>query len=118
MAIGSSVLKSGQTIFFKPKYRYLADIVSLRSPAEARASVQLLSEQFQEATPHKQRRIIRATQLAANRAKAIRNRKTLSAKEKAEFRQIEQIYERAQRQFSKSYRWQKKFAPRDIGYNV
>jgi len=80
-------------LFQKPKYKYLAKIVSLKSPAKARKSVVKLKKEFNSAkTDSKKVRIARATQQAANRALVTQKRKNLSSKEKKEFKEIHKIY--------------------------
>jgi len=83
---------SGQTLFFPAKHKWLADIISLRTPEEAREAVRKLKKIFNESGHSKRVLILRAVVLAANRAEAARKKKNLSAKEKKEFREIEKIY--------------------------
>jgi hypothetical protein len=84
------------TIFFSPKHQYLADIVSLRSPEEAKYSANELLRLFNEAkTDAKRRRIRSATILAANRAKVMSKNERLSPKERREAAEIYRIYKKA-----------------------
>lgn len=84
---------SRQTLFFPARNKELAELISLRSPEEARASVNDLDSIFgSEDRKDKRLEIARAVRLAANRAFASRQRKDLSDKEKKEFSEIEKIY--------------------------
>lgn len=84
------------TIFFPPKYKKYADIVSLRTPEEAKGSVEILMKEFNNAeTDEKKRRIKRVVVLAANRAMVARRKKDLSERERQEYREIEKIYRNA-----------------------
>jgi hypothetical protein len=82
------------TLFFPPKHKWLADIISLKDPQSARESVRILKQEFEKSGRARRRTILRAANLAANRAAAFLNKKNISAKEKQEFREIEKIYRR------------------------
>ena len=83
------------TLFFEPKYKEASEQISIESPADARASVKWLTEEYKSAkTRAKLRRLIRFAVLARNRAKAMLKRKNLSAKERKEFKEIIKIYDR------------------------
>jgi len=82
-----------KTMFVRPKYEYLSNIISLRNPAASRGAVKELRREFKKAETHTKRlRIARATQLAANRASATLKRKNLSARERDEYRAIQHTY--------------------------
>ena len=70
------------TIFFPPRSRKLADIISIESPAAFRESIRKLKRMGLDA------RAKRALVLAQNRAKAMLKKKALSAKERRQFAQI------------------------------
>jgi hypothetical protein len=90
--IGRSVFK-GKTIFFPPKHEKYAEIVSLRTPSEARKSARILLSEFNKATTRSKKRLIKkVTILAANRAYATLQRERLSPKERREFTAIMKIY--------------------------
>ena len=93
------------TLFAPARYKYLEDIVSFRSPAEARISVELLWNEFNGAsTRAKKLRIARATMYAANRADAAAKKKNLSPKERREYKEIARIYRQAAEKMFKRYR--------------
>jgi len=99
-------LPSGKTktMFGKPRYSYLSEMISLRNPSSARGSVRELKKEFDDAdTSAKKLRIARATQLAANRAGATRKRKGLSRIEKGEYGQISDIYNKAAKVLFRKY---------------
>jgi len=72
----------GKTIFFPPKHRNLAKVISIESPAAFRRSIQILEKGGLNATEK------RALVLAQNRAKAMLKRRTLSAKERRQMAAI------------------------------
>jgi len=93
-----------KTIFFPPRYKKYADIVSLRTPEEAEAAVKLLTEEFEKAeTLAKKLRILRVINLAANRAMVARKRAGLSPEEKHELWEIEKIYRVAYEELREKY---------------
>jgi hypothetical protein len=71
-----------KTIFFAPRHRRLADIISIESPAAFREGIRKLKKLRIGA------REKRALVLAQNRAKAMLKKKTLSPKERRELGQI------------------------------
>ena len=71
-----------KTIFFAPRNRRLADIVSIESPAAFKRSIRMLAADGLDT------REKRALVLAQNRARAMLKRRSLSAKERREFQQI------------------------------
>jgi hypothetical protein len=96
--IGKDVI-GGRTIFFPPTYQKYADIISIRSPEEARFAARTMLEEFNKAkTRAKKRRLKSMVVLAANRAKVMRKKEDLSRKEKAELVAIERIYRRTAEQ--------------------
>lgn len=98
-----------QTLFTRPKTKYLADIINYRNPMEARGSVKELKSEFNSAkTNAKRLKISRATLQASNRAYAIINKKNLSTKEKREFREIGRIYKKASDEMFAKYKSKKK----------
>ena len=89
-----------KTMFDKAKHKYLRDIISIRTPESAKGSVRELNREFnQSKTKAKRLRIARATQLAANRAKAMISRR-LSPRERGEMLMVSAIYRKvAERMF-------------------
>jgi len=93
-----------KTMFVKPKYDYLSNIISLRNPSAARGSVKELRREFDQAkTRAKRLRIARATQLAANRAGAMLERRNLSTLECQQYRKIRGIYNDVAKRMFKKY---------------
>ena len=74
-----------KTIFFPPRNRKLADIISIESPAAFRESIRKLKRMGLDT------RAKRALVLAQNRAKAMLKKKSLSAKERRQLAQIARI---------------------------
>jgi len=71
-----------KTIFFPPRHKKLADIISIESPAAFRESIRKLKRMGIGATEK------RALVLAQNRAKAMLKKRSLSAKERRELQAI------------------------------
>jgi len=71
-----------KTIFFPPKHRNLARIISIESPAAFRRAIQTLKRGGLNATEK------RALVLAQNRAKAMLKKRNLSPKERRELQAI------------------------------
>jgi hypothetical protein len=71
-----------RTIFFPPRHRKLAEIISIASPAAFRESIRTLKKMGIGA------REKRALVLAQNRAKAMLKKKSLSEKERRELQAI------------------------------
>lgn len=71
-----------RTIFFPPRHKKLADIISIESPAAFRESIRRLTRVGIGATEK------RALVLAQNRAKAMLKKRNLSAKERRELATI------------------------------
>lgn len=83
-------------LFDPMKHKYLADMISLKSPDKALESVKKLKQEFASAvTPTKKLRVARATQLAANRAKVNAQRSSLSPFRRSDFRKIHVLYDAA-----------------------
>jgi len=83
-------------MFGETKYKYLQNIITIRNPLAAQGAVKELRREFDLAsTSTKKLRIARATQLAANRAKASASRKGVSSREVSELRQVADIYSKA-----------------------
>lgn len=83
----------GKTLFFPPRSKKFAEIISVVSPEKARKSVKILEREFKNSkTRTKKIQIKQRTVLVANRAGATLKRKNLSPKERKEFKQIERIY--------------------------
>jgi len=81
-----------------PRHRDLGEIVSIRSPEEARASAKVLVRMAREARTRRRRVTIkRAMVLAANRAEAASKKRNLSSRERRELREVAEIYRRAYR---------------------
>jgi hypothetical protein len=87
------VRKPNKTIFFPPKSKSLAKIITIKSPKGAREASRKLVARFRRLkTRPAKRRTKRAVVLAANRAAASRKRKNLSAKERKQMLKVERIY--------------------------
>ena len=94
--------RGGRTIFFPPKHKALAEIITIRSPEEAREAVRKLGE-WADDDPNRVRTAIRSATLAANRALVSTRRKTrpLSREEMREMLQVAEIYRSYTRFLSK-----------------
>jgi hypothetical protein len=77
--------RAGRTIFFPPRHRKLAEIISIESPAAFRESIRKLKKMGIGA------REKRALVLAQNRARAMLRRRNLSEKERRELEEIARI---------------------------
>ena len=94
----SSSQASKRTMFGSARSQKYADIVSFKSPEQAKHSVNQLLLDFDMAkTRAKKVRVKRVAVLAMNRAYATVKRSELSAKERDEFAQIGNIYKNAAR---------------------
>ena len=92
-------------LFVPMKHKYLADMISLKTPKEAAESCKKLLQEFRDAmTRPKRLRIARATQLAANRAKVMARRTTISPAERNEFRKIHILYKALATKLFTSYK--------------
>jgi len=90
------VFKDDKTLFGPPRYKYLADIVKLDTPQNARESARILGENFGRAkTRAKKLRIKRATVQAANRARVMERNPKLSSWEHKQAGDIAMYYEEA-----------------------
>lgn len=83
-----------RTIFFPAKYKEASRQISIETPADARASVQWLNEQWRGATRTKKVRLKKYAVLAMNRARALLKRKNLSLKERKQLKRVITIYKR------------------------
>jgi len=84
-----------KTMFFEPTHVTYAEVISLRSPEEARFASKWLLNEFKTAeTRAKKRRVKKVTVLASNRAFAMAKKGDLSGKEKVELKKIGDIYKR------------------------
>ena len=86
--------KKQKTMFGPAKHKYLAEIISLKSPAEAQDSIDTLERMFDASSSRKKRmQILRGTVLAANRAEAMRIR--VGPKERKELTTIAKKYRKS-----------------------
>jgi len=96
--MGRSYLKRKsrrRTMFYHPpRHKRLADVIRISSPTAAKASVKEAKELVKEGY-YSKTTVKRAFVLAANRSKAMLNRKNLSVKERRELRQVARIYRNA-----------------------
>jgi hypothetical protein len=94
--------RRGRTMFFPPKHKALADIITIRSPEEAKEAVRKLGE-WADDDPDRVRTAIRSATLAANRAMVSTKRRTrpLSREEMKEMLQVAEIYRSYVRVLSK-----------------
>ncbi|MFA4719888.1 hypothetical protein [Pyrococcus kukulkanii] len=76
-------------MFDPPRHKWLAKIIRIDSPSAARKAVRELKRRMNSKN---RTLIIRAANLAANRAKVMLRRKNLSRKERRELREVEKIY--------------------------
>ena len=96
--------KTKQTLFKKPKYKYLAKIVRFDTPENAKKSTKKLEKEFINAKTDKKRlRIARTSLYASNRAEASGKRKNLSRKEKSEYKKIAILYKNTSNMLFKEY---------------
>ena len=77
----------GKSIFFPPKDKRLAEIVSIATPQAFKASIKALKGKKGYLTLREYRALL----LAQNRAKAMLKRKNLSPQERRELREIVRI---------------------------
>jgi len=91
--------KRTKTMFYSPpRHKWLANIITIRTPAEARKAAKKLLAMAKKAPRAKKVLIKKAMVLARNRALAMAKKRNLSAKEKRELRLVAKIYERAYKQ--------------------
>lgn len=103
--------KRKRSMFGPPKYKKYEKIVKLTSVEDAKESAKELLHEFKSAeTKAKKLRVLRATQLAANRAEVMTKRKKrpLKSSTKREKKKIAAIYERATEKMEKEYERLKK----------
>ena len=84
-----------KSLFFPPRHRKIADIISIESPKKARHAIKTLLRMAKKAPRQKKVLIKRSIVLAANRAEASAKRKNLSQKEKRELRTVARLYRAA-----------------------
>jgi len=85
-----------KTLFFSPKHQRLATIVKIDTPSNANKSCEILLKKFKYARTRDVKRAIKqATVCAANRARAMSKKKTITPKERNELMEIARIYETA-----------------------
>jgi hypothetical protein len=108
--------RGGRTIFFPPRHKALAEIITIRSPEEAREAVRRLGE-WADDDPNRVRTAIRSATLAANRALASTKRKIrpLTPEERKEMVQVAEIYRSYTTLLSKKLDELKRRAPADSG---
>lgn len=91
--LGRKIKGKQNTLFFPPKSKKFAEIISIESPNKAKKSVVELEKEFKKAKFHNSKvKIKNRTVLVANRVEATLKRKNLSDKERTEFKQILRIY--------------------------
>ena len=88
--------RRGKTIFFPPKSKTWADIITIRSPTEARESVRRLRA-WAGGDAVRLRKAIRSATLAANRALVSKRRRQrpLGPDERKQMTRVAEIYRRA-----------------------
>ena len=92
------------TVFFPSKHKWLADIVRLDTPSNARKAAERLEREFNKSTRSRKLLILRAINLAAIRARIGSQNKRLSEKERREYKVIHGIYRRLYEKLSKKYK--------------
>jgi hypothetical protein len=89
---GCVYARARKTMFFAPKHKQLAAIISVRSEDSAKQSVKELKGFMAKSGRRRDVQAIRSATLAANRAEAMRNKKDLSVHERAELGKIARVY--------------------------
>jgi len=90
-------------LFEKAKYEKYADIVSFKSPEESQKSVIQLKKEFDSAkTLTKKKRVASVAQLSTNRSRVIAEKSKISDKERKEFIEIAQNYEKLNKELWKT----------------
>jgi len=92
------------TVFFSPRHKWLAEIIKLDTPANARRSAEKLEREFNRSNSSRKLLILRAVNLAAIRARIGSQNRRLSQKEREEYRVIHGIYRRLYQKLSKKYK--------------
>jgi len=92
------------TVFFPARHRWLAEIIRLDTPANARRAAKRLEEEFNRSGRARQLLILRAINLAAIRAKIGSRNQNISQKEREEYRIIHGIYRKLYKKLSKKYK--------------
>jgi hypothetical protein len=94
-----------KTMFFKPKSEKYADIVKIDKPSNALHSCEELKKEYNKAkTRDKKLKIIRVTNLAANRAWAIREKRNISSDKRKELTAVAEIYDKMAENLSMKYK--------------
>ena len=84
---------SRKTIFFKPKYKKIADLIRIDTPKNAKEGLKELYGEFKKLKTKKAMlRRIRSITLAINRINAMLKKKSLSAKERKELKEVKKIF--------------------------
>jgi len=85
-----------RTIFFPPKYKKYAKIITIANPRDARKAANKMLVEFRKAkTRAKKVRLKKMVVLAANRAKVIAKSGRVSPKERREMMQVYRVYREA-----------------------
>ena len=92
------------TVFFPARHKWLADIIKLDTPANARKAAEKLEREFNRSSKSRKLLILRAVNLAAIRARIGSQNRRLSKKEREEYRVIHGIYRRLYEKLSKKYK--------------
>ncbi|RLE45442.1 hypothetical protein DRJ25_05670 [Candidatus Woesearchaeota archaeon] len=88
-----------KTMFFPPRHKKIAAIISIEDPKKARKAVKTLLRRAKKTNRRKTKVLIkRCMILAANRAEASAKRRNITKKEKRELRTVANIYRRAARE--------------------
>jgi hypothetical protein len=98
-----------RTMYGKPRWKGLSNIIDETSPEAAKAAVVLLEDRFNDADSSiKELRIIRAMVLAKNRAHVTANRKDVSLAARKNAAEVEKIYEGSRKKLSALHKENKK----------
>ena len=100
--LGKSKKKKGD-LFKPPKHKDLARIVTFESVRGAEEACKKLENMFKHASKKKKLTILRATQYAANRARAGAKNPKFSSSTKRKWREIAEIYEETSDWMQKHY---------------
>ncbi len=95
--------RKGGGLFKPPRHKDLAKIVTFESVSGARQAARKLKQLFKNASCERKLIILRATQYAANRAKAGAKNPKFSASTKRKWLQVSRIYEKASDWMEKRY---------------
>ncbi|MEM4497939.1 MAG: hypothetical protein QW692_03835 [Nitrososphaerota archaeon] len=92
------------TVFFPPRHKWLAEIIRLDTPENARKAARQLAAEFRRSGRARQLTILRAINLAAIRARIGAKNPNISEKERLEYRVIHGIYRRLYEKLAKEYK--------------